>query len=736
MTHGRNDSQPLAIIGMACRLPGADNIEQFWDLLRRGGSGIGEIPADRLDRELHYHPQKGRLNKTYSRLGGIVSGRPFDRAICPLTDPQIASADVAHLTLCEVAAAACRQAGLDPFDLPLRNTGVFVGHTAASPLAAQVAYRSSVGEMTHLLEQIDPIRSLPAAERDELIRELIAAVRSGSPAAGASGKLELSSLAAAKLISRGFGLTGPFLVVDSACASSLQALAIAAANLQQGRIDMAIVGGAIVLQVGHAGPVFACPVAQRARFAPFDAAADGLILAEGYVAVVVKTVARALADGDEIQAVIRGIGMSTDGHGKSLWAPRKAGQVLAIQRAYGHDLDMRRLQYVEAHATSTQIGDATELQALAEVLAPAFPPGHKIPLGSVKANVGHTLEAAGLTGLLKTVLAMRHQIVPPAINCERLNPEIDWNRAPFFVPTREFPWPAPAEGAARRAAVNSFGIGGLNVHVVLDEFADAASAHPRSASTGGQKPGGEPSQTEAVAIVGVGCLLPGAHTVQAFWDLLSSGRDAESPLPAGRWNPAAAIDHRTGKSFADNPPVGGFISDYAYDWRRHVVPPKQVEQANPLQFMLLDATEQALADAGYDRKPLDRSRVAVVVGTMFGDEFSQQLNMALRLPEFQRTLRAVLGERGYPAGEIDELARRFEKLLIQRMPALVDETGSFTSSTLASRITKSFDFFGGALALDAGEAAGLAALATAADFLLNGSCDVAVSPPAIEIWAE
>ena len=146
-----------------------------------------------------------------------------------------------------------------------------------------------------------------------------------------------------------------------------------------------------------------------------------------------------------------------------------------------------------------------------------------------------------------------------------------------------------------------------------------------------------------MAIVGVGCLLPGADTVAAFWDLLSSGRDAKSPLPAGRWNPAAAIDHRTGKPFSDNLPVGGFITDYAYDWRRHVVPPKQVEQANPLQFMLLDATEQALADAGYDRKPLDRNRVAVVVGTMFGDEFSQQLNMALRLPEFQRTLRAVLG---------------------------------------------------------------------------------------------
>ena len=161
---------------------------------------------------------------------------------------------------------------------------------------------------------------------------------------------------------------------------------------------MAVVGGAsycksdTLVLFSHAQSLSA----QGSR--PFDADADGLILAEGYVALVVKTVARALADGDTIQAVIRGIGMSTDGRGKSLWAPRKEGQMLAIQRAYEPDIDVARLQYLEAHATSTQIGDATELQALAEALSGRLPPGHKIPIGSVKANVGHTLEAAGTDG--------------------------------------------------------------------------------------------------------------------------------------------------------------------------------------------------------------------------------------------------------------------------------------------------------------------------------------------------
>ncbi|HEV3024307.1 MAG TPA: polyketide synthase, partial [Pirellulales bacterium] len=469
------ENAPLAIVGMACRLPGADDLEGFWRLLRGGGSGIAELPPERLDRELYYHPAKGVRNKSYSALGGLVSARPFDRVACALPDELIASADQAHLTLCEVAASACRHAKLDPFDLPLRNTGVYVGHTAASPLASQVAYAASAAQMAQFVGQVDAIRSLPTAERNELIQEIVAAVRSQYPPLDGGTTVDLSSHAAAGLISNGFGLTGPFLVVDAACASSLQALMIGAAALRRGRVDMAIVGGASYCK-SDTLVLFSQAQSLSAKGSrPFDAEADGLILAEGYVVLVVKTVARALADGDQIHAVIRGLGMATDGRGKSLWAPRKEGQVLAIRRAYGGNVDVRALQYIEAHATSTQIGDATELHALAEALAGRLPPGTKIPIGSVKANVGHTLEAAGLAGLMKTVLAIENRIIPPAINCTRLNPEFNWVEAPFFVPTSELPWPEPQPGQPRRAGVNSFGIGGLNVHVVLDEFLESAA---------------------------------------------------------------------------------------------------------------------------------------------------------------------------------------------------------------------------------------------------------------------
>ena len=183
-----------------------------------------------------------------------------------------------------------------------------------------------------------------------------------------------------------------------------------------------------------------------------------MICSEGYVCLVLKTLPRALADGDRIQAVIRGAGMSSDGRGKSLWAPRREGQVKAMERAYRHGLEMSTLQYIEAHATSTNLGDATELNALTEVLGKCFPPGKKIPITSVKANIGHALEAAGVSSVIKNVLCLQHRTFVPAIGIKSLNSKIDWDelavlRSPATdALARANQRSAPQSGASTRLA--------------------------------------------------------------------------------------------------------------------------------------------------------------------------------------------------------------------------------------------------------------------------------------------
>ncbi len=716
---------PIAIIGMGCRLPGADNLEQFWELLLAGRCMVGELPPDRLDVDLYYDPRQGVRGKTYSKLGAIVSHRDVDWRVCPLSDELVGSVDVVHRVMCDTAAAAFRHARLDPFNLPLRNVGVYIGHAQGSRLGGDLTYGTCIEEAAQFLREVEGFAALPPGQQDEVIRELVDRVRRAQPTPAANNR-DVRCNMAAGVISKAFGLTGPYLAINSACASSLQALLLAARALQLGRVDMAVAGGAsdcksdTLILFSHARSMSA--TGSR----PFDSSADGLIVGEGYVALVLKTLERALADGDPIQAVVRGLGVSSDGKGKSLWAPLKRGQLKAMERAYRGSVELAGLQYIEAHATATQLGDATELNTLTEILSRHLPPGKKIPVTSVKANIGHTLETAGIAGVIKAVLCMQHGMIAPAVNLSERNPKIDWDRAPIYIPTTPTPWPAPADGSPRRAGVNAFGIGGLNMHVVLDDFNAQThrlvDAGARSSASRGRRG----ADDEAIAVIGLGCILPGAQNPAAYWDLLVSGRNPKCDVPADRWRADLAYEPGSRGPFRSCATRGGFITDFTYDWRAHKLPPKQIAQADPLQFMLLDAASQALHDAGYDQRPFDRSAVSVVVGTEFGGDFAFRLQMGLRLPSLQRLITQLLCSRHVAAERAESIAAQYAERLISHWPSLIDETGSYSTSTLASRISKTWDLAGGAAAIDAGSASALSAVAVSIDMLLSGDCDMVI----------
>ena len=708
----------LAIVGMACRLPGADGLEAFWDLVVHGRTAWGRLPDSRLPRDLYFDPEKSKVGKSYSDLGAIVSPRPADPAVCPIRPEMLDRYDVAHHIFLEVASLACRDAGLDPFAMPRQaRTGVYVGHTGGSTRIGDSVYSTGIDGSTAWLGEVEAARELLGAAAESVAAEVTASIRHDYPGRRPGEKLDIGALGAAKIVREALQLDGPYLVVDAACASSLQALAIAARALQQGGIDQAIVGGASYCKSDSLVLFSAAQSVSNVGSCPFGREADGLVTAEGYVALVVKTLSKAIADGDRIRAVIRGIGVASDGKGKSLWAPRKEGQKLAVERAYPDNSDIGRLDYIEAHATSTQVGDATELGALSALVSANLPAGKKIPIGSVKANIGHTLETAGMASLVKVVLAMEHGVIPPGSTCSDYNKDFDWEHGPFVVPSQPLPWPKRGDGEVRRAAVNAFGIGGLNVHLSLSEHradAPAASVPPPAPKGTGDD--------EAVAIVGIGSVLPGALTVDAFRTLVREGKSVIGPVPASRFDVARALDPSGSRSWHTRSGVGGFVEGFVYDWRRHKVPPKQIAAANPLQFMLLEAADAAIAEVG-GVAALDCVRTGVVVGTMFGGEFSDDLQMGLRLPETARYFRAALGRRGIAPHDIERIIEGYGKKLLEKMPALVDETGSFTSSTLASRLTKSFDLMGGALALDSGDCSSVSALSAAVDLLRQRECD-------------
>ena len=720
---------PIAIIGMSCRFPGAENLNQYWQMLSEGKSGISEVPPHRLDSELFYSAEKGVMGKTYSRLCGLVPERPIDLQSYPTLDDLIKTYDQTHLTMLEVAAEAFRHAGLDPFALTLKNTGVYIGHARTSPLSSKMCFSIHIEEIAQNLDKVDAFKLLPGDVQGIIKRTIVDKIHNKNPFRRHNQKLHTLPHEAASIISDAFGLSGPYMAVDAACASSLYALQTAANALLHGRIAMAVVGGAANTN-WQSLILFSQAQALSANGSfPFDSRADGFISSDGYAAILIKTLGQALADGDTIYGVIRGIGISNDGHGKSLWAPRKEGQIEAIKRAYTNHMNPGRIQYIEAHGTSTQLGDATEIEALAAVFGDCFLNGTKIPIASVKANIGHTLETSGLAGLIKILLSMQHETIPAAINFQHPSPKIDWENIPFFVPKTKSHWPVHEDGYPRCAAMDSFGIGGLNVHLVVEQYSAEKSSEVfiKGTPNNNDNTNAELNDNDnAIAIIGMGTIFPGARSLSAFWDLIKSGNDPRSNVGRERWNADIYYEKHTQKKWRSSLQLGGFITGFNYDWEKHKIPPKQLETADPLQFILLDAVEQALCSAGYDKKPFDRTRTGVVVGTMFGNDFAGQLNLALHLPEVEQDLRRTLLEQGVPGENSQQILKEFREIFLAGNTTMSDETGSYSSSTLASRIARTLDLMGGAFSLDSGEASSLASLCTAVDLLLSGQCNMII----------
>ncbi len=735
-----NQLDPIVIVGCAIRLPGGvDDVASFEQLLFEGRSAIAKVLEDRFDRTLYFDSEKGLPGKSYTDFGGCVSGRPLDEFVEQKIG-SFGSFDLTHRQFAQVAAKAWSEgchavAGLN------ERCGVYVGHSGGTdqggPLAMAMLAESAVDNV----RDIESFKRLGAVAQQKVMENTIRGIRTNRPVR-TDDSIHVNAYSAASLVSRLLGLGGPREVIDAACASSLLALSHASAAISLGRIDAAIVGGATYNNVDNLILFSQSQACSDRHSSPFDEGASGLISSEGYVAVVITRQSIASYAGLPLLGVLRGVGVASDGRGKSLWAPRTEGQQLAIRRGYPSQSPLA-IDYLEAHATSTQVGDATELRSLASIQSASHngtlntedrpaADGRIAPLlvGSVKSNLGHTLEAAGIVGLVKLLIAMRRGEIPATIHFKNPTPEFDWSTGNLRVVDRTVPW--PSKGKVKRCGVNAFGIGGLNGHAVIESA--TATVNSQSLSNGHHASAYVPSgsakfsreeEMEPIAIVGRGVVLPNAFSIAQFSKLLVGSESAiGSPSPT-RWRGQVGVAAH--HSPFHTPTVqGGYINEYQFNGQPYRIPPKQVQLANPVQMMLIDAVEQAIGEADGGKWLSDRTRTSVVIGAIFGGEFSNHLQIGLRLPEICRTLTRELIQTGMSPSAAADIATEYRGLMLRRYPALLDETGSFTASTLASRIAKSFDLMGGACAVDADDASGNLALMLGVDQLRSGSSDAVV----------
>lgn len=689
---------------MSCRLPGANNLDEFWQLLVKGEQAVSEMPPSLLNRDIYWDSRKGKIGRTYATIGGLIKAEPGS----PKADTDSRERfDECHELFFQVAKDACAHAGYRPEQIAGRPWAVYVGHSAGSSLGGQLAIATLAEQIADLLQDLPDFAALSPDLQRRVLSEFVESLRKERPQRELDGGPLLEAHWCATLLSQRLKLTGPAAVVDAACASSLVALALSIMALRSGQVEAAIVGGASQNKLESLLLFSQAQSCSATASRPFDESADGLVGSEGYVALLLKTHQRAIEDGDTVYGLIQGLGISSDGRGRSLWAPNSEGQKAALERAYGGALDPARVQYIEAHATSTQVGDATEMESLNEFFRPHL--NHrKVPIGSVKSNLGHTLETAGLASIVKVLLAMQNGCIPASINITKLNQSVDWDSSPFEVATQNRDWNRP-DGSSRCAGISAFGIGGLNVHLFIEQtgIQDFKEVLPNSALR--------------VAVVGTGIAVAGAGNTSEFQRLLEENSCQLREPSEKRWRKRIGIKAGKPEPGCTTSAVGGYIEELNFDCVKHKVAPRLYRTGNPLQFMLLSATEEALQNITGRWDPRE---TAVVVGTSFGGEFSDKLTLGLRFPEIRLDLNSVLEKHQVQPRE--DILNAYEDRFFEEFSSLYDETGGFTSSTLASRLAKSYNLMGGALALDGGQCSSHLAIKLGCDLIQNGVCSTVV----------
>lgn len=707
--------EPVAIIGYGCTYAGmATNKDSFWELIISGGVGVREMTEERVKWKNYYSTNKLEEDKTYSIHQGLCE---YPGA---LDEKYQGKLDVQGLNRIQIMSlntiiSAFDETSYDVMKLKGKKIACYVGNMLGDDCYNEYSLNYHRKEIKTYLESCENFRRLDERVQKKIIKTLmknqhkqLLVIKEGN------AQKYINSLIASG-IKKTLQTAGPAAMIDGACASSVLALDEAIKLLHETDIEMCIVTGTLGC-VNVTGSIGLAKIGALSEHIsrPLDLRANGLNASEGFGTVLLKPLQKAIQDKDHICGVITGTGVSNDGHGKSIYAPSRRGQVKSMQRALKHaNLLASQLDYIELHATGTQIGDTEEFEALKLLFAGGNMEKQSVALGSIKSQIGHSFSAAGMAGVIKVLEAFSHEELPPTWGVEKVKESWEIEKTPFYVNTKRKTW--KRNNSRYRAMVNAFGFGGCNGSVILEEYAPSENDYKGDNAKRDRKR----NLTCDIAITGIGVMAP----------------TISNKYPVERWNLQYSEIYE--KEFEE----AGFIESFSFPFLKYKIPPLSLAQMDRAQQIALITAGKAIEDCGM--KNFKDQCVSVYVGKNMNTEQESNFNTGVRHVEFLEELKKIFEFEQIGKEEQDKITQFIKDNLRSYVPEMTEDSlPGYMDNVVAARISNHYDFDGSNVVIDGWTNAFSIALKQAIMGIKQGDADIAVvggihanmTPETLNIW--
>jgi acyl transferase domain-containing protein/NAD(P)H-dependent flavin oxidoreductase YrpB (nitropropane dioxygenase family) len=721
----------IAVVGMGCTLPHADTPDMLWENILNKKYSIQEMPEARFNRDLYYDPDRKAQDKTYTILAGQVDNFEFDVERFGYAEGKDKRLSRSQKMVLQTAYKAVESADLLGEDDRLicedpQRTAVIIATCLSNELGNDLQLKYWYPDMVSMLEKNPGYAALADDEKEKVKQALLEGMEGENkgydPVHGMLLNIEASRIA------RHLGVRGINYIVDAACASSVTAIDAAVGELLSGDHDQVIVGGVNT----HLAPESFIGFAKMGTLSdkgsyPFDGRADGFILGEGSVVFVLKRMKDAIRDKNKIFGVINALGASSDGRGKSIAAPNPKGQIMSLERCFANirpEILPEDIGFIEAHGTSTIVGDEAELATLNTLYK-----NSNAGVSSIKSQIGHLLGCAGAAGLLKALLALDKGVLPPNGLFKTLSENHDLNNSSLFIVEDSKPWES-APGESRKAGISSYGFGGINYHMVVEEMTDNYVPMARDIFIDISYDFND----DRIVVAGLGVFLPGAKNTEEFWEKLCSGEKQLSYISKEDHfdNDAyAALDK---KSFYRLPKTkAGIVKDYQFNNLKYRMPPKMVKSIERGQLFGLEAASEALESCGLLNHEGAAARTGVILGTIAGERQSKNI-IRVRKNFIGNMIKNCAG---LDRATAENLGLEMVDAICARIPENnEDTTPGLLSNIISGRIANYFGLNGANYVLDASCASSTIAIHNATrnlkqkdlDFVLAGGVDCNLYP--------